>query len=300
MISLSIIIVSFNTKEITKKCLLYLKKNFVRYPLDYEIIVVDNNSKDGSSEMLLDLEKKYLKNLHVFLSKKNLGFGNGSNFGLEKSKGKYILYLNSDVIVADVDFRDLIKIMEMQKDIGALTVKVILPNGDIDPASHRGFPNLWRSLTYFFGLEKLFAEVSILNKLFGGYHLIHLNLKEVHEIDSPTGAFFFTRKSIVDKLGGFDKDFFMYGEDLEMSYQIKELGYIIIYYPLWSVLHLKYSSGLKTNDIKIKSITKFYFYDSMKIFYQKHYSKDNPWLINQLIYLFINVKKIFYNEKNRH
>ncbi len=299
MISLSIIIVSFNTKEVTKKCLLSLKKNFIRYPLDYEITVVDNNSQDESIQMLQDLEKQW-QNLHIFLSKKNLGFGKGNNFGLKKSKGKYILYLNSDVIVADLDFRDLIKIMEGQRNIGALTVKVVLPNGEIDPASHRGFPNLWRSLTYFFGLEKLFAKVPVLNKWFGGYHLIHLNLKEVHEIDAPTGAFIFTQKSIIDKLGGFDKDFFMYGEDLEMSYQIKELGYKIIYYPLWSVLHLKYSSGLKTKDTKIKSTTRFHFYDSMKIFYQKHYSKDNFWLVNQFVYLFINFKKSFYNEKNRY
>lgn len=292
MISLSIIIVSFNTKEVTNRCLLALKKNFIRYPIDFEVIVIDNNSKDDSSKLLLDLEERW-KNLHVFLSKNNLGFGTGNNFGLEKSQGKYVLFLNSDAIVEDVDFRDLINLMESHKDIGALTVKVILPNGEIDPASHRGFPNLWRSLTYLIGLEKLFSKVPFLNKLFGSYHLVHLSLKEIHEIDSPTGAFFLTKKSIVDKLGGFDKDFFMYGEDLEMSYQIKELGYKIIYYPLWSVMHLKYSSGLKTKDVKIKSMTRFYFYDSMKIFYQKHYSKDNPWLINQLVYLFIDIKKKF-------
>lgn len=290
MISLSIIIVSFNTKEVTKKCLHFLKKNFIRYPLDYEVIVVDNNSKDGSVELLLDLRKKW-KNLHVFFSKRNFGFGMGSNFGLEKSQGKYILYLNSDAIVENIDFRDLINLIESHKNIGALTVKVTLRNGEIDPASHRGFPNLWRSLTYFFGLEKLFAKVPFLNKLFGSYHLVHLNLKEVHEVDAITGAFFFTQRSVIDKLGGFDKDFFIYGEDLEMSFQIKELGYKIIYYPLWSVLHLKYSSGLMTKDKKIKSMTRFHFYDSMKIFYKKHYEKEYPWLVNQSVYLFINIIK---------
>ena len=292
MISLSIIIVSFNTKEITKKCLLSLKKNFIGYPLDYEIIVVDNNSKDGSSGLLLDLEKGW-KNLHVFLSKKNLGFSKGNNFGLEKSKGKYILYLNSDVIVTDIDFRDLIKLMEMQKDIGALTVKVLLPTGEIDPASHRGFPTLWRSFTYFSGLEKFYKNIPMLNKLFGGYHLVNLNLNEIHEIDVLTGAFLFTKREIINTFGGFDKDYFAYGEDIEMAFQIKELGYKIIYYPLWTVLHLKSASGLKKKDIKIREKTSFYFYDSMKIFYQKHYAKDHNWLINQLVYLIIDIKKNF-------
>ena len=290
MIFLSIIIVSFNTKEVTKKCLLFLKKNFIRYPLDYEVIVVDNNSQDGSLELLLDLEKGW-KNLHVFLSKKNLGYGKGNNFGLEKSKGKYILYLNSDVIVADIDFRDLIKLMEMQKDIGALTVKVVLPTGEIDPASHRGFPTVWRSFTYFSGLEKIFKNIPILNKLFGGYHLVNLNLNEIHEVDVLTGAFLFTKREIVDKFGGFDKDYFAYGEDIEMAFQIKKIGYKIIYYPLWKTLHLKYASGLKKKDTKIRKKTSFYFYDSMKIFYQKHYAKDHNWLINQLVYLAIDIKR---------
>lgn len=290
MISLSIIIVSFNTKEITKKCLLSLKKNFIRYPLDYEIIVADNNSQDESVQMLLDLEKQW-NNLHIILSKKNLGFGKANNFGVEKSKGRYILYLNSDVIVADIDFRDLIKLMEMQKDIGALTVKVVLPTGEIDPASHRGFPTLWRSFTYFSGLEKFSRNIPILNKLFGGYHLVDLNLNEIHEIDVLTGAFLFTKREIVDKFGGFDKNYFAYGEDIEMAFQIKKMGYKIIYYPLWKVLHLKSASGLKKNDTKIRGKTSFYFYDSMKIFYQKHYAKDHNWLINQLVYLLISIKR---------
>lgn len=290
MISLSIIIVSFNTKEITKKCLLSLKKIFIRYPLNYEVLVTDNNSQDGSVKILLDLEKQW-DNLHIFLSKKNLGFGKGSNFGLEKSKGKYILYLNSDVIVSDIDFRDLIKLMEIQKDIGALTVKVVLPTGEIDPASHRGFPTLWRSFTYFTGLEKIFKNIPMLNKLFGGYHLVSLNLNEIHEIDVLSGAFLLTKRDIVDKFGGFDEDYFAYGEDIEMAFQIKKLGYKIIYYPLWEVLHLKSVSGLKKKDSNIRKKTNIYFYESMKIFYQKHYAKDHHWLINQLVYLLISIKR---------
>lgn len=292
MISLSIIIVSFNTKEITKKNLSSLRKDLIKYPLEYEVIVVDNDSRDGSAEFLLDLEKNW-NQLHVILSKKNLGFGLGNNLGLEKSNGKYILFLNSDAIISDIDFRDLIKIMEMQKEIGAMTVKVVLPTGEIDPASHRGFPTIWRSFTYFSGLEKVFANVPILNKMFGGYHLINMNLNNIHEIDVPTGAFLFTKKEILDKFGGFDKDYFAYGEDIEMAFQIKKLGYKIIYYPFWKVVHLKSVSGLKKDNLNIRKKTSYHFYDSMKIFYDKHYAKDHNWLTNKFVHLAIDIKKSF-------
>ncbi len=292
MLSLSIIIVSFNTKVTTKKCLLSLKKNFINYPLDYEIIVVDNNSQDGSVEMLLNLAKQW-NDLHIFFSEANLGFGKANNLGIEKSKGKYILYLNSDAIVTDVDFSDLVRVIELQSNIGALTVKVVLPTGEIDPASHRGFPTLWRSFTYFLGLENFFSKTPLLNKLFGGYHLVNLNLNTVHEIDALTGAFLFTKRAIIDKFGGFDEDYFAYGEDIEMSFQIKKLGYKIIYYPLWKVLHIKSASGLNKEDIKIREETSHYFYDSMKIFYKKHYDDNHNWLINQLVYLLILIRKNF-------
>jgi len=286
---LSIIIVSFNTRLITLKCLRHLKNNFKKYPLDYEIIIVDNGSIDGSIQMLKE-EQKNWTNLQLILSKKNLGYGKANNLGVQKSKGQYVLYLNSDAIINDIDFRDLVNIFEAQPQIGALTVKVVLKNGEIDPASHRGFPTLWRSFCYFIGLEKLFYRTFLLNKLFGGYHLTNRNLSTVHEIDAGTGAFFLTKKEIIDRIGGFDKDYFAYGEDIEMAYRIKELGYKILYYPLWQVLHLKYSSGLKKNDKKTREMTRFHFYQAMKIFYTKHYAKKNFWLVNQLVYLAIDLK----------
>ncbi|GAB4219065.1 MAG: hypothetical protein Fur009_3310 [Candidatus Microgenomates bacterium] len=294
MKSLSIIIVSFNTKKITKTCLISLKNNFKKYPIDYEVIVVDNGSSDGSVDMLKKIEKKW-KDLKLVISEKNLGFGKGNNLGLKYATGKYILYLNSDAIVKDIDFNDLINLMNIYKDIGALTVKVVLPTGDIDPASHRGFPTLWRSFTYFSGLEKLFYKIPFLNKIFGGYHLTHLNLEEIHEIEAGTGAFLLVKKEILDKIGGFDEDYFAYGEDIEMAWQIKKLGYKILYYPLWEVLHLKSMSGLKKGNKVIRKKTSFYFYDSMKIFYKKHYAKKYPSFINKLVYLSIDFKRFLDN-----
>lgn len=289
MTPLSIIIVSYNTKETIKKCLLSLKKNFDKYSLDYEVIVVDNNSQDGSAEFLFDLEKSW-NSLHVFKNKKNIGYGRGNNIGFEKSQGKFILYLNSDAIVDDIDFSDLIQLMKMQDNIGALTVKVVLPTGEIDPASHRGFPTLWHSFSYFSGLEKTFFKIPFLKNIFGGYHLVKMNLNTIHEIDVLTGAFLFTKREIINKIGGFDEEYFAYGEDIEMSFQIKKLGFKILYYPLWKVLHIKSVSGLKKDDNLIRNKTNSYFYDSMKIFYKKHYAQNHNWLVNQLVYMMINIK----------
>jgi hypothetical protein len=290
MKDLSIIIVNYKTPQITKNCLLYLKKNLKKYPLNVEVLVVDNGSEDKSVEVLKKIESQWNK-MKLFVSKKNLGFGKGNNLALKKAQGRYILFLNSDVYVEDVDFLDLINLMDFDTRIGALTIKLILPNGEIDPASHRGFPTLFRSFTYFSGLEKLFYHFPFLNKIFGGYHLSHLNLNTVHEVEAISGAFFLTRKEIMDKIGGFDEDYFAYGEDIEMAWQIKKLGYKIFYYPLWQALHLKSMSGLKKDDQVIRKKTSFYFYDSMKIFYKKHYAQKYPSFINFLVYKAIDLKK---------
>lgn len=291
MTDLSIIIVSFNTKQITERCLNALRTNFNKYPINYEVIAVDNGSADDSLQMLRVLEKSW-ENLKVIPSKKNLGFGRGNNLGLKAARGKYILYLNSDAIVTNVDFRDLTNLFAMKKDLGAVTVKVVLSNGKIDPASHRGFPTPWSSLTYFLGLEKLFRNIPVFNRFFGRYHLVHLDLDTVHEIDVPTGAFFMAPKTIIKKIGGFDQAYFAYGEDVELAYRIKEIGYKILYYPLWSVVHLKSVSGLKKKtDPRLRAKIRYHFYNAMKIFYRKHYEKKYPWILNQLIYLAIDLKR---------
>jgi hypothetical protein len=293
MTDLSIIIVSFNTKPITERCLKSLRFNLVRYPINYEVIAVDNGSTDGSAQLLKTMKQSW-PNLKIILSKKNLGFGRGNNLGLKLARGKYILYLNSDAIITDVDFNDLVNLFKIRPGVGALTVKVVLSNGKIDPASHRGFPTPWTSLTYFLGLERLFANVIFLNKVFGHYHLVDLNLDTIHEIEVPTGAFLMVRHKIVKKIGGFDTDYFAYGEDVEMAYQIGVAGFKILYYPLWSVLHLKSVSGLKKKtDPRLRAKIRQHFYNAMKIFYRKHYEKKYPWIINQLIYSAIDFKNKF-------
>lgn len=285
MVDLSIIVLSFNTKEITHDCLRSLLDSLSRLKKHTaEVIVVDNNSEDGSPEMLKKLPVK------TILLDKNLGFGGANNVALKEAKGKYILYLNSDVMQKDVDYDELLTYMDNHPDVGILTLKLILESGNIDPASHRGFPTIWRSFTYFTKLEKLFGTIPGLNKLFGGYHLTYLPLNTTHEIESPSGAFFLTRKAILDRIGGYDETFFMYGEDLDLAYRIKELGYKAIYYPKAVALHLKYKSGIKTGNQAVRTRIRKHFYKSMGIFYDKHYAKHHISIINTLIRRLIKYK----------
>jgi GT2 family glycosyltransferase len=292
MMKLSIIILSYNTKEVTERCLTSLLKSLPHTKkLESEVIVVDNGSTDGSGEMLQ--RHKAHRVLKVIKNNNNLGFAQANNQAIKVAKGQYILFLNSDVILNKINFIRLVNYLDTKKEVGVLTVKVQLPSGDIDPASHRGFPTVWNSFCYFFKLEKLLGRFPFIGRLFGGYHLAYLDLATAHEIDSPSGAFYLTRKKILDEVDGFDEQFFMYGEDLDLSYRIKEAGYKVLYYPLFSVTHLKYVSGLATVDEKVKNKIKKHFYQAMKIFYKKHYQDKNPQFLNQLIYFFIDLKNKF-------
>lgn len=294
MRTLSIIILSYNTEQVTRDCLGALFASVLLEPrIHFEIIVVDNASSDRSPLMLEEFKKSHHADnvsIKTILNQQNEGFPKGNNRGVRASKGEYILFLNSDVIVGSIDWEDVLSYMDYHIDVGALTVKVNLPTKRIDPASHRGFPTIWNSFTYYAGLEKLSTFLPFLSKYFGGYHLTNCSLDTIHEIDSPSGAFYLMRRSLFETLKGFDETFFMYGEDLDLSYRIKEKGYKIIYYPKFDVLHLKHQSGLKKKKTAIRSKTKEYFYDAMKIFYRKHYATLHTPFVNSLIYFFIDLK----------
>jgi len=296
---LSVIIVSYNTSELTFKCINSLFSSLEKEKnISFEVIVVDNGSEDNTVDMLkkIPIEKdRFL----IIENKKNLGYAKANNLAIKKASGEFILFLNSDVLISEIDWNKILKFLEKNKKVGALTVRVNLKNEQIDPACHRGSPTLWRSFCYFLGLERFFSPFPFLNRFFGGYHLIHLDFKKIHEVEAISGAFFLTRKKILSRLKGFDEDFFMYGEDLDLCVRIKKIGYKIVYYPLFSVLHLKYQSGLGNKDKELKRQTKYYFYQAMKIFYQKHYEKRYPFFINFFVYLFLD-RKIKLYEKDRY
>ncbi|OGK20750.1 hypothetical protein A3C98_04485 [Candidatus Roizmanbacteria bacterium RIFCSPHIGHO2_02_FULL_37_15] len=296
-VTLSVIVLSYNTKELTLRCIssliktLSIKNNFIS-----EIILVDNGSTDGSVDQFKNLKLKNTNDtlkVKTRFNKKNLGYAKGNNQGLRLATGKYVLFLNSDTIVDKIDFRKLFNYLENNPRVGVLTVKVILPNSNIDPASHRGFPTIWNSFCYITGLEDVFKNIPIFNKIFTGYHLSYQDYQTIHEIDSPSGAFYLTKKYIVKKLDGFDENFFMYGEDLDLSFRIKKLGYKVIYYPEFVVTHIKHASGLEKNESSTRKKTRHYFFNSMEIFYKKHYEANNSWLMNKIVYKCIEFLKQF-------
>jgi len=294
MKDLSVIILSYNTKDITRQCLESLHTALsAESTIKSQVIVLDNASQDDSERMISQFVAKQEDGPITYehlQSKTNLGFVGGNNKALTRSNGRYVLYLNSDVIVNHIDFASIIDYMDNDQHIAALTVRVELPSGQIDPASHRGFPTPWNAFCYYGKLEKTLGKTPIVGSFFGGYHLTHLNLNTIHEIDSPSGAFFLTKKSVLDTLGGFDEDYFMYGEDLDLAFRIKARGYKIMYYPKYKVTHLKHSSGLQKNNTKVQETTRGHFYDAMRIFYRKHYDHKYPGWFNRLMYKGIHIK----------
>ena len=281
MVKISVIILNYNTKELLKQCLLSLHNSLFLIH-NSEVIVVDNGSTDGSGEMV----GKEFSKAKLIANPENYGFARGNNVALKQAQGKYILLLNSDTVVGKNSLPAMVKFMEENLKVGVATCRVELSDGKLDPACHRGFPTPWASLTYFLGLEKLFPK----SKLFAQYHQTFKDLNTVHEIGSPTGAFYLVRREAVDRVGMLDEDYFMYGEDLDWSYRIKEAGWKIMYLPTVEIIHLKRQSGRENiSEVERRKATD-YFYQAMKLFYQKYYQNKYQFFVNWLMILGINLK----------
>lgn len=302
MIDISIIIVSYNTKEFVKKCLQSIARTFTK-ELYYEVIVVDNNSSDNTiaavqnSEFIQRPMDQYLK---IIENKKNVGYSKGNNIGIKKAKGKYLLFLNPDTVVYPETIETMIEFMDRYPDAGCATCRVDLPNGKLDDACHRGFPTPWNAFCYFSGLSKVFSH----SRLFSGYTLGWMDFQKVHEIDSCAGAFMIIRREAGEQIGWWDEDFFWYGEDLDFCYRLKKAKWKIYFVPEVSILHYKGVSGGIKNDSKHLTLadeetkrraTRARF-DAMKVFYEKHYKNKYPWFISWLVMLAIRIK-LGFSEK---
>lgn len=282
-VELSIVILSYNTKDVLRGCLASLRAGKTNADA-WEIIVVDNASTDGSAEMV----RKEYPAVRVIPQKSNLGYSAGNNVGIRKSQGKYILLLNSDTEASPGAIQETLQYLQHHADVGVISCKLTRLDGSMDPACHRGFPTPWAALTYFLGLERLLPKSNI----FGRYHLGFKNLSEPHEIDSPSGAFYMIRHDVVNEAGLLDEQFFMYGEDLDWSYRIKEEGWKIIFYPFVSVLHKKWQSGKAHPDEAQRRPTQKHFFDAMQLFYKKHYQHRYGWLVSALVLFGIKLRSL--------
>ncbi|MEZ0537120.1 glycosyltransferase family 2 protein [Caldicellulosiruptoraceae bacterium PP1] len=276
---LSIIIVNYNTINLLRDT---LKSIFENPPKKYsfEVIVVDNNSQDKSPDMV----ENEFKNALLIRNKSNDGFSVANNIGIKKAQGKYILLLNSDTQILKDTLDKCLDFMEQEnnKKIGILGCKVLLTNGKLDIACRRGFPTPKNSFFKIFGLSKLFPK----NRFFAGYNLTYLDENKSYEVDSVVGAFMLIRKEVIEEIGLLDEDFFMFGEDIDYCFRAKKNNWKVYYFADAVIYHHKKGSG-RTNPKVISA-----FYDSMWIFYKKHYIDEYPKTVAVLIY--IAVKSIKY------
>lgn len=276
-LNLSIIILSYNTRDLLKQCLKSIPKG------EHEIIIVDNASKDDSVAMV----KEYFPQVKLIANKRNIGFAAGNNKGIKKSKGRYILFLNPDTIVQPDTLKIMVEFIDNHPQVGAATCRIELPNGELDYSCHRGFPTPWNAFAYFSGLAGIFPKV----KIFTGYTLTHLPLKKIHSIDSGCGAFLIVRRKAGEEVGWLDEDYYWYGEDLDFCYRLKQKDWQIMFVPKTKIIHYKgAASGIKkqsrgittaTKKTKIRAVKSST--EVMRVFFKKHYQDRYPRFIYWLV-----------------
>ncbi|RYY70285.1 MAG: glycosyltransferase family 2 protein, partial [Chitinophagaceae bacterium] len=254
---LSVIIVNYNVKYFLEQCLYSLRK--ACQEIESEIIVIDNNSTDNSRSWL---EEKFSEVKFTWQTT-NSGFGKASNFALKQATGDYVLFLNPDTILAEDSLQLCLQEMKKDSSIGALGVRMIDGSGMFLKESKRGLPTASRSFFKMSGLGSLFPG----SKMFAGYYAGHLPNNETHPVDVLAGAFLLLSRKAVTITNGFDEDFFMYGEDVDISYRIQKAGLKNIYFPGTTIIHFK---GESTQ--KYSAEYNQHFYGAMRLFTKKHFA----------------------------
>lgn len=269
---LSVVIVNYNVEHFLEQCLIAVRNGMRQ--MEGEIIVVDNNSVDGSLEML---QSKFPE-VKVIRNNKNLGFAKANNQAINIAQGEFILLLNPDTVVEADTFEKSISFMENHPEAGGLGVKMLDGSGKFLPESKRGLPTPSASFYKIFGLTSLFPH----SKRFSGYYIGYLDENQTHEVDVLAGAFMLLRKKVLDKTGLLDESFFMYGEDIDLSYRITKAGYKNYYFPETRIIHYK---GESTKKSSINYV--LMFYKAMLTFVKKHYTGKNARLITLFIHISI-------------
>ncbi len=260
---LSVIIVNYNVKYFLEQALLAVR--MASAGLEVEVFVVDNNSVDDSVAMV----REKFPEVKLLLNRQNVGFSRANNQAIAQANGKYILLLNPDTVVEENTFKACLGFMDEHPEAGALGVKMIDGSGNFLPESKRGFPSPFVAFCKAFGLSALFPRSRVFNR----YHLGFLDPDEVHPVEVLAGAFMLLRKKVLEKVGWLDEAFFMYGEDIDLSYRINRAGYKNYYFPKTTIIHYKGESTKKgsLNYVRV-------FYNAMIIFARKHFQGEKAWL----------------------
>lgn len=253
----SVIIVNYNVKEFVQNLLHSLAK--ATKALTTEIIIVDNASDDGSVELI----REKFPDVRLVASETNLGFGRANNVAFNMATGKYLLILNPDTLVQEDTLEKLIAFFNRTPDAGMIGCKILNPDGTLQLSCRRGFPDPWTSFCKVTGLSSLFPK----SKLFARYNLTYLDEDETCEVDALSGSFMLLKKEVYEKTGGFDEQFFMYGEDLDLCYRVQKAGYKVYYVPETKIIHYKGESTKRSSLDETKV-----FYGAMSLFVKKHFS----------------------------
>lgn len=287
MKKLSIIIVNYNTKDILRDCV----RNLLELRLeDTKIVIVDNGSKDSSAEMV---EKEFPASQYAqveLIKTQNNGLASGYNLGMAHApNADYFLFIGTDAFPKPGCIEGVMGFLEKNPQTGIATAKLVLRTGKLDMDAHRGFPTPWTALTHFSGLNRLFPKSHIFNKYFMGW----CDMEKPHEIDICISHFMLVKKQVFDKIGRWDQDFFVYGEDVDLCWRAKQAGFKIYYLPQFECLHYKgvgvgirkESSDVTKADESTRKRMRLETTRAMRLFYKKHMYKKHPWLLNKIVEL---------------
>nr|WP_290668629.1 glycosyltransferase family 2 protein [Ardenticatena sp.] len=293
MLDIGIIIVNYNTKDLLFDC---LRSVLANEGVSYHICVVDNCSTDGSA----DAVREQFPEVEVIVTPRNGGYSYANNIGLRRfgfhdapgtpphpDAPRYVLLLNPDTVLPPNALADMVAFMDAHPDAGAAGPKILRPDGSLDRACRRSFPTPEVSFWRMTGLSFLFPQ----SKRFGRYNLTYISPDETIEVDSVVGAFMMVRREAVRDAGLLDEQFFMYGEDLDWAYRIKQAGWRIWYNADVTILHYK---GASSRQRSVRSILAFY--DAMHRFHRKHYWQQTfaplNWLIEIGIWVFCGIELV--------
>ena len=254
---LSIVIVNYNVKHYVEQCLHSVFRS--KCPFSFEVFVVDNVSSDGSIPYL----KERYPQVHFIQNSENVGFARANNQAIRQSVGRYVLLLNPDTIVAENTLADSIRLMDDHPDAGGSGTRMLRTDGSFAFESRRGLPTPFVAFCKMSGLTKLFPR----SRTFGRYYMRYLDENEVNEIEVISGAYMMLRREALDKIGLLDETFFMYGEDIDLSYRLLKGGYHNCYSPS-PILHYK---GESTEKSSFRYV--YTFYKAMQLFFNKHFRR---------------------------
>lgn len=282
---LGIVILNWNTKDLLRRCLQTVTAS--EGDFTYTVVVVDNASSDGSPDMVRD----EFPQVQLIVNEINGGYPYGNNVGLRwlgfddggnvrDDAPRYALLLNPDTEVEPMSLHDMVRYMDDHPQIGVAGPKLVLPSGDLDLACRRSFPTPMVSFYHFSGLSKRFPH----SPRFARYNMTFSDPDDELEVDSVVGAYMQIRREAIEVVGLLDETFFMYGEDLDWAYRIKQAGWKIFYNPAVTVKHVKRAASKKSQRAQME------FYRAMLIFYRKHYRVQTPLPIHSLILAAILLK----------